>query len=284
MKRIISIQDLSCIGKCSQGVALPVLSAMGIECAVLPTALLSTHTAFDGFVSRDLTDCIRPILAHWKTMGLCFDAIYSGYLASEAQIDLVEEIFDDFGRAGNLFFVDPVMADNGSLYPGFSAAFPGKMRELCRLADIITPNVTEACLLTGLEYRTSHDEAFVRALLEGLLTLGAKTAIVTGIRTDTSHMGVAAMGTDGKLTLHYTDYIPAVFYGTGDLFASTCAGALTLGLPASDAISLAADQVVRTIRATTADPEAAWYGVNFEQTLPDLSARLREYLLKEEAK
>ncbi|MBQ6431909.1 MAG: pyridoxamine kinase [Oscillospiraceae bacterium] len=276
MKRIVSIQDFSCIGKCSQSIALPVLSAMGLECAALPTVLLSAHTAFDGFVSRALTDSIAPITEHWKRLGVRFDAIYTGYLGSAAQIAQVERIIADFGTDENLIFVDPVMADHGRLYAGFAPDFPESMKTLCRHADVITPNVTEACLLTGETYRERHEETFVRALLEKLLALGAKTAIVTGIRTDDAQMGVAVMDEAGKLSLHNTEYVPSVFYGTGDLFAATCAGALTLGLPAERAIALAADYVVQTIRVTAQDPDARWYGVNFEQTLPYLMKRLGE--------
>ncbi|MBQ3356523.1 MAG: pyridoxamine kinase [Oscillospiraceae bacterium] len=272
MKRIVSIQDFSCIGKCSQSIALPVLSAMGLECAALPTVLLSAHTAFDGFYSRELTDSIEPITGHWKRLGVRFDTVYTGYLGSEAQVALVEQVIADFAAA--LVFVDPVMADHGKLYPGFAPDFPARMKELCRRADVITPNVTEACLLTGENYCERHGEGFVRALLEKLLLLGAKTAIVTGIRMDENHMGVAAMDAAGRFSLHNTEFIPSVFYGTGDLFASTCAGALTLGMPAPAAIALAADYVVKTIRVTAQDSDARWYGVNFEQTLPYLMARL----------
>ena len=274
MKRIVSIQDFSCIGKCSQSIALPVLSAMGLECAALPTVLLSAHTAFDGFYSRELTDSIAPITDHWKKLGVRFDAIYTGYLGSAEQIALVEQVIADFGADGALIFVDPVMADHGKLYAGFAPDFPEQMKSLCRRADVITPNVTEACLLTGETYRERHEEAFVRRLLEKLRLLGAKTAIVTGIRTDDMRMGVAAMDEAGRFSLHETEYIPSVFYGTGDLFASTCVGALTRGLPAEKAIALAADYVVQTIRVTAGDPDARWYGVNFEQTLPYLMKRL----------
>lgn len=274
MKRIVSIQDLSCIGKCSQSIALPVLSAMGIECAALPTALLSAHTAFDGFVCRELSDGFAPITAHWKSMGVHFDAIYTGYLGSEAQVALLQQIFDDFDTDENLIFVDPVMADHGKLYSGFSPDFPEKMKSLCKRADIVTPNVTEACLLTQTPYRDWQSEADICSLLEKLLQLGPRTAIITGIRLDEQHMGVATMNADGKFSLHKTDYLPAVFYGTGDLFASTCVGALTLGMPAEEAIATAADYVLKTIRVTAANPDARWYGVDFEKTLPYLMARI----------
>ena len=284
MKRIVSIQDLSCIGKCSQSIALPVLSAMGIECATLPTALLSAHTAFDHFVSRELTDGFAPITAHWKSMGLGFDAIYTGYLGSEDQVAPVQRFFDDFGTEDTLIFVDPVMADHGKLYSGFTPTFPEKMKELCRRADIITPNVTEACLLTHTPYSEFQSEADIRTLLEKLLQLGPRTAIITGIRPDERHMCVATMSADGNLSLHETDYYPAVFYGTGDLFASTCVGALTLGIPAEKAIATAADYVLETIRVTAADPEARWYGVNFEETLPYLMMLIGRLPKTEEAK
>ena len=282
MKRIVSIQDLSCIGKCSQSIALPVLSAMGIECAALPTALLSAHTAFDSFVSRDLRDFFRLITAHWRSLGLRFDAIYTGYLGSEALIGLVLDLLRDFRTAETIVFVDPVMGDHGTLYAGLSPALPEQMKVLCRYADFITPNVTEACLLTGLPYRERHDEAFIRTLSERLLTLGAKNVIITGVRMNEAQMGVAAADAEGNLSLHMTAHLPGVFYGTGDLFASTCVGALTLGYSAADAIALAADYVVQTIRATTADPNARWYGVNFEDTLPALMTRLHRLPQKEE--
>lgn len=275
MKRIATIQDLSCIGKCSLGIALPVLSAMGIECAALPTALLSAHTAFDTFVSHDLTGLLPSLISHWKQLDLQFDAIYSGYLGSIEQIALVEDFLHHFRNEHTLVFIDPVMADRGALYTGISPDFPAAMRHLCSYADILTPNVTEACLLTGEDYRELHDETYLRRLLEGLLALGAKTAIVTGLRPDAQHMGVAAMSTDGRLALHMTDYIAGTFHGTGDLFAATCAGTLTLGYPPAEAIALAADHVVKTIRVTEHHPDRRWYGVDFESTLPLLMKQLR---------
>lgn len=275
MKRIISIQDLSCLGKCSQTVALPVLSAMGHECLVLPTALLSAHTAFDGFYSRELTDSFAPILAHWRRLGLRFDAIYTGFLASAGQVRQVEAIFDEFSAADTLRFVDPAMADRGALYPGFERDFPLAMARLCSRADIITPNVTEACLLTQTPWQEHYDAAFVRLLLDRLLQLGPRTAILTGLTVCGGHIGVAAMSRDGVLHLHTADYHPSVCHGTGDLFAATCVGALLRGRPVEEAIALAADYVSATIAATVADPGARWYGVNFEQTLPRLMELLK---------
>lgn len=281
MKRIVSIQDLSCIGKCSLGIALPVLSAMGLECAVLPTTLLSAHTAFPGFYSRDLSESFRPVTDHWKTMNLTFHGIYIGYLGSEEQIAGAEEFIRNFRREDTLVFVDPVMGDEGSLYPGFDLSFPERIKTLCRQADVITPNVTEACLLTGTAYADRYSRGEILTLLEKLLGLGAKIAVITGIRQDDSHMSVAVMERGGACSFYATDYLPKVYYGTGDLFSSVCAGALTLGLPPEEAICLAADCVVQTIRVTAADPEARWYGVNFEETLPYLMGRLGKLPEKE---
>ena len=274
MKRIVSIQDLSCIGKCSLGIALPVLSAMGLEFAVLPTALLSAHTAFPGFYSQDLSPSFSPIMAHWKDMNLEFQGIYTGYLGSPGQISRVEQLIREFRQKDTLIFVDPVMGDQGRLYPGFGPDFPQRMKALCSRADVITPNVTEACLLTGTDYARQHSREEIQALLEKLLGLGAKTAVITGIRQDEAHMSVAVMDGKGTLSFHTTDYLPKVYYGTGDLFSSVCAGAMTLGLPGPKSIALAADYVVQTIRATNADPNPRWYGVNFEETLPYLMERL----------
>lgn len=279
MKRIASIQDFSCIGSCSQTIALPVLSAMGVECAALPTALLSAHTAFDGFVSLDLTPQLPAIMAHWRAMHLRFDAVYTGYLASAEQVGLVAALLDGMDERPALTLIDPVMGDNGALYAGFSDSFPQAMRALCGRADILTPNVTEACLLTGTAYSPVQDAAQTRRLLERLLELGCRAAVLTGLRVD-GDMAVAALQRDGTGTLVRTSYIPEVFHGTGDLFASTCAGALVQGAPLERAVRLAADYVALTLRRTVQAPDRRWYGVNFQETLPELMARWQN--IKEE--
>lgn len=279
MKRIASIQDFSCIGSCSQTIALPVLSAMGVECAALPTALLSAHTAFDGFVSLDLTPQLPAIMAHWCAMHLRFDAVYTGYLASAEQVGLVGALLDGMDERPALTLIDPVMGDNGALYAGFSDAFPQAMRALCGRADVLTPNVTEACLLTGTAYSPVQDAAQTRRLLERLLELGCRAAVLTGLRVD-GDMAVAALQRDGTGTLVRTSYIPEVFHGTGDLFASTCAGALVQGAPLERAVRLAADYVALTLRRTVQAPDRRWYGVNFQETLPELMARWQN--IKEE--
>ncbi|MDD6090768.1 MAG: pyridoxamine kinase [Candidatus Limivicinus sp.] len=274
MKRIVSIQDISDIGKCSLTVALPVISAMGVECAVLPTAVLSAHSQFEGFRFHDLTDEMQPAAEHWKELGIGFDAIYTGYLGSYRQVDIVSGFFRDFG-SGAKIIVDPAMADNGVLYAGFDAGFPGKMAELCRGADLILPNVTEACFMLGEEYREEYDRAYIRGLLQGLAGLGAKKSAVTGVSFDKDKLGVVAYDSEtGEYFSRFGERFPAIFHGTGDIFASAVTGAIMNGLSVNDALSLAVDYTLECIRMTVKDPRHNWYGVNFEQAIPYLIKRL----------
>lgn len=174
MKRIASIQDVSCLGRCSQTVALPVVSTMGVECAILPTAVLSTHTSFPDFRCLDLTDQLLPVARHWKAQGVRFDALYTGYLASDRQVAVVLELLELLREEGTLLFVDPAMADHGKLYAGFGPEFPALMAQVVSKAQITVPNITEASLMTGLPYREDYDEAYVKALLRGVAALGAE--------------------------------------------------------------------------------------------------------------
>jgi len=275
MKRIVSIQDISCLGKCSLTVALPVISAMGVECAVLPTAVLSTHTMFQNFTCLDLTDQIAPIAAHWKSEKLAFDAIYTGYLASAEQIGEVCRFFDEFRTADNLILVDPAMADNGRLYPAFGPEFPAEMAKVCAKADVIAPNLTEACLLTGTPYRADFTEPEIRELLRRLTGLGAKKAVLTGVSFTPDRVGVMAYDPAREdFFSYFTEKLPQSFHGTGDLFASVCAGGLMNGLDLGASLRLAADMVVECIRLTAWKPDANWYGVEFEAAIPWLVRRL----------
>ena len=275
MKRIASIQDISCLGKCSLTVALPILSAMGVECAIVPTAVLSTHTMFSNFTCKDLTDQIGPIAAHWKSEGIGFDAIYTGYLASQEQIGDVCAFFDDFKTEENLIVVDPVMADNGKLYPAFGPEFPAEMAKVCAKADLIVPNLTEASLLTGLPYRTEQDEGYIRELLQALAGLGPRYVALTGVSFEKGRLGVMYYDREtDAYGSYFTEHLPASFHGTGDVFASTCVGGLMRGLPLGEALALAADYTVECIRLTLAAPGAKWYGVEFESAIPYLVSRL----------
>ena len=268
MKRIMSIQDISALGECSLTVALPILSAMGIECAVVPTAVLSTHTQFQGFTFHDLTDEMEPIAEHWKQQGFRFDAIYTGYLGSFRQVDIVKRYFRDFG-AGAKIIVDPAMADNGRLYAGFGPEFPAKMAELLDGADLVLPNLTEACFLLGKDYREDYDRAFITELLEGLLAKGAKTAALTGVSFEKGRLGVVSLdGATGNYSEYFTEHLPVSFHGTGDIYSSAAVGALMRGMDVPAALALAADYTVECIRLTLAEAEHNWYGVNFERATP----------------
>ena len=194
MKRVVSIQDISCLGKCSLTVALPIISAMGVETCVVPTAVLSTHTGgFKGFTFHDLTQEVTPISDHWKKEGITFDAIYTGYLGSFEQIELVGKFFDDFGGENTLVYVDPAMADHGVLYPGFTPEFAKEMGKLCGKADVIVPNITEASFMLGVDYvGDDYDEAYIKKMLKDLTGLGCKTAVLTGISFEEGKIGAMA--------------------------------------------------------------------------------------------
>lgn len=271
MKRIVTIQDISCVGKCSLTVALPIISAMGIEAAILPTAVLSTHTMFSEFTCKDLTDQIEPIAAHWKKENLVFDAVYTGYLGSFEQIDLMKKFFVDFKTDSNILFVDPAMADNGKLYPAFDEAFAKHMATLCAKADIIVPNITEAAFMTGTEYKETYDETYVKDLLRKLCESGAKISILTGVGFEEGKTGVMGYdSTTGEFHYYCHDKLPVSYHGTGDIFSSTCIGAIANGLDWKSSVKIAADYTAECIRLTLEDPAKPWYGVNFEQALPSL--------------
>ena len=275
MKRILTIQDISCVGKCSLTVALPIISAMGVETAILPTAVLSTHTMFKNFTVKDLTDQIKPITNHWKQEGVDFGAIYTGYLGSFEQIDLMKELFDEFKTESNILFVDPAMADNGKLYPAFDEAFAKYMATLCGKADIIVPNITEACFMTDMEYRTEYDEDYIKEMLNNLCQLGAKISLLTGVSFEEGKTGVMGYDSEKEEYFYYSHAkLPVSYHGTGDIFSSTCVGAMMNGLDWKDAAKVAADYTAECIRLTLEDPSKPWYGVNFEQAIPYLVKRI----------
>jgi pyridoxine kinase len=273
MKRVLTIQDISCLGKCSLTIALPVISALGVETVILPTAVLSTHTMFKNFTCKDLSDQIEPITRHWKDEDVKFDAIYTGYLGTIEQIDQVKEIFKMFKNDGLVTIVDPVMADNGKLYPAFDMDYVKKNAQLCAEADIVVPNITEASFMTGMDYREEYDEAYIKELLSRLNDLGAKISVITGVSLEKGKTGV--MGYDrstGEYYVYQNDRIDASYHGTGDLFSSTCVGEMMKGLDWRDAMRIAADYTAHTIEVTLENPEKPWYGVDFEKTIPELIA------------
>lgn len=271
MKRILTVQDISCLGKCSLTIALPVISALGVEAVILPTAVLSTHTMFNGWTCKDLSDQIGPITEHWKREGVKFDAIYTGYLGTEEQIEQMKQLFSDFGGDETLIFVDPAMGDKGKLYPAFDIAYAKKNAELCACADIIVPNITEAAFMTGMEYREEYDEAYVKEMLSRLDELGAKISILTGVSLEEGKTGV--MGYEratGEYYLYQNKKIDAAYHGTGDLFSSIVIGEIMKGMDWRDALRIAADHTAHTIEVTLKNPAEPWYGVDFEATMPEL--------------
>lgn len=274
MKRIVSIQDISCVGKCSLTVALPIISAMGVECGILPTAVLSVHTAFKSFTFDDLTDQIDPISKSWIDNDIDFDAIYTGYLGSFEQLELVSRFFDEHKDDGTLIFVDPAMADNGMLYKGFTPEFARAMGTVvCSKADIIDPNITEAAFMLGAEYKEdgSYGEDYVRELLQGLVALGPKKAVLTGVSLEPGSCGVYGLdGQTGEYFSYFNELVDARFHGTGDVFSSTAVGALMNNFELDEALAVAADYTVAAIKATISQPDHNWYGVDFETEIPYL--------------
>lgn len=269
-KRVLSIQDISCTGRCSLTVALPILSASGLETAVIPTAVLSTHTGgFTGYTFRDLTDDIEPIVKHWKTFDRGFDAIYTGYLAPR-QVDLVKDVFKAFKTEKTLALVDPAMADGGKMYPGFDLAFAKKMASLVALADITVPNLTEAYFLLGRPYRKEYDRETIRGLLKDLSALGPNNAIISGLSFDPGKVGVASYDRSRDSFDYFaTEDIKGYFHGAGDIFASGLLSGLMAGLSLPLSVRLAHDLVHESILKTLEDQEPDMrFGLHFEKAIP----------------
>ncbi len=277
MKRIVTIQDISCFGKCSITVALPLVSAMGIECAIIPTSVLSTHTGgFEGFTFRDLSDDIPKIADHWQKYNIDFDAIYTGYLGSMEQINSVIDFISRFKKENTLVFVDPAMADKGKLYTGFDSDFPAHMARLCSKADIIVPNITEASFMLGVPYTEDYDQQYIKDMLKSLCGLGCKKAALTGISFEKGTQGAVFYDSESdKYYSYFTDHIPMHFHGTGDTFASVFVGGMVRGLSYEKALELAVDFTVRCIKDTVPFANEHKYGTMFENTIPYLIDRLK---------
>ena len=274
MKRIVTIQDISCVGKCSLTVALPIISAAGVEAGVIPTAVLSTHTAFPKFTICDLTDEIESISDTFNELEIDFDAIYTGYLGSFRQLALVSDFIDRFGGKAKVV-IDPVMADNGVLYKGFTEKFAFSMAKLCAKADLIIPNLTEASFMLGIPYNPDYDEDYIKDVLKKLTDLGAKCAALTGIGFKDDEIGVYLYDSEKDEYYHYfNEKLPAAFHGTGDVYASATVGAMMRGFSVSESLSIAVDYTLLTMKKTLEDKEHRFYGVNFEEALPYYIDRL----------
>ena len=272
--RILTIQDISCVGQCSLTVALPILSACGLETAILPSAVLSTHSVgFRDFTFRDLTEDIPAIEHHWQQEGIRFQAVYTGYLGSARQIEMVQDICRNLLVPGGKKIVDPAMADRGELYPVFDMDFVQEMKKLVGEGDIVLPNITEASLLTDTEYREEYDEEYICGLVAGIHRLGAGTVVLTGVSYDAHSTGVL-VSEQGKQTYYRHELLDRGCHGTGDVYASSFVGAYMHGKTVPEAARIAADYTLACIK-NTLDDQDHWYGVKFEPVLGELIKALK---------
>lgn len=271
-KRVVAIHDISGFGKCSLTVALPIISAAGIETTVLPTAVLSTHTGgIAGFTYRDLTDDINPIAQHWKSLDLSFDAIYTGFLGSFEQLDLVSGFFDAFKTPDNIILVDPVMADYGKLYTIFTPEFVEGMAKLCSKADIIIPNITEAVFMLGEEYKEGpYNREYIENILIKLSGLGPKQVVLTGVYFEDDKLGAATYDKrTGVFGYSFANRIEGFYHGTGDVFGSALLGALLNGFDLLEATDIAVSFTTESIKRTAEAKTDVRFGVNFEESIPN---------------
>ncbi|WP_026199015.1 pyridoxamine kinase [Desulfitobacterium hafniense] len=276
-KRVAAIHDISCVGRCSLTVALPILSAAGFDTGVLPTAVLSTHTGgFEGFTYRDLTEDIEPIAKHWQSLDLKFDALYSGFLGSFAQIDLVADLFKTFRKDDTLVMVDPVMADNGVLYSVYSPEMAKGMAKLCSMADIIVPNLTEAAFMLEEDYvGDKYFQDYVEKILRKLSDMGAKKVVLTGISFDPAQLGAACYDREtDQVSYAFNERVEGYFHGTGDVFGSTLLSGLLNNFSLAEATQIAVDYTLKCIQLTVEGNQERRYGVCFERALPYLIQKL----------
>ncbi len=264
--KIVSLQDVSCYGQCSLTVALPILSSYGIETAILPSAILSTHTGgFKNFTVHDLSDELPKIISHWKQENIKFDGIYTGYIGNKEQFDYVLDLQKNLLNKNGLLFVDPAMADHGSMYYGLGEDIVKGMRKICSFADYIFPNITEACFLTNNEYKEEYDENYIHNLLNDLYKLGAKNVILTGVSLEKDKLG--AIWFNGTTThSYYGQWISKSYHGTGDIFSSVLIASILNGKSENDSLKEAVDFVINSINETL-DDNTHNYGVKFERVL-----------------
>ncbi|MBR5187578.1 MAG: pyridoxamine kinase [Clostridia bacterium] len=272
-KKVLAIHDISCLGRCSLTAAIPIISVSGAEVVPLPTAVLSTHTGgFLDFAFRDLTADMRSIADHWKKLGVRFDVIYTGYLGSLEQVTIVKEIIRDFSSADTLVVVDPVMADAGEYYSLITPDFAIGMRELCEMADIIMPNMTEAAFLLGEEYVEHRTQNEVETILRKLARLGPKKIVLSGVSSeDCSMIGAAAYDAfSDEISYTLAEKIEGFYHGTGDTFASALIAALTRNMKINEATKVAVEYTLACIRRTHTEGTDTRYGVDIENEFPTL--------------
>lgn len=275
-KRALTVQDLSCVGRCSLTVALPILSAAGVNTAVIPTALLSTHTGeFTGYTHLDLSDQLCPIVRHLRTLGLHYDAFYSGYLASGAQVEQILSMIDCLCDERTLLFVDPAFADNGRRYSLIDESMPAQMRRLCARAHTVTPNLTEAAFLLERPYPGErYDRKLIARYCRELLDMGPENAIITDVSFSPGETGVAMQSRAmAEPCFLFRTRLPGTFHGTGDVFASFALAGLLQEMSLEKATERALNLTHRAVELTLQEGEPLRYGVQFERVLSGLTEK-----------
>lgn len=269
-KKVVSVQDISCYGQCSLTVALPILSAMGIETVILPSSVLSTHTGcFDGFTVHDLTDEMPKIVNHWQKERISFDGIYTGYIGDSRQFETILSLRNQLNDGG-LFIVDPAMGDHGRLYPALTEDIVEGMKTIVSKADVVLPNITEASFLTGYEYSENYSKEQIEELLQKLSGMGPRYSVITGVTFEEGKIGASCYDKEtGEYTYYFSDFVDKVHHGTGDIFASVFVGGMVNGMSVYDSLRTASDFVVASIKATIGD-DSHYYGVHFESVIPTL--------------
>lgn len=275
-KRVAAIHDISGFGRCSLTVALPILSSTGIETVAMPTALLSSHTGIEGYTYMDLTDEMPFFLEHWNKLDLSFSSIYSGFLGSRRQIDIVCDFIDRFKDDNTIVMVDPAMADNGKMYPTFDISFAKDMKKLCKKADVIVPNITEAIFMLDMEYiEGPYTEEYIEGILKKLAQLGPSSVVLTGVSFDNNELGAASYDSNSDIVKYsFSPFIDSYYHGTGDVFASVVLSAMLNNCELDRSVDIAVDFVYKCLlRSGKAETNPCW-GVNFEAGLPELSKEL----------
>lgn len=276
MKRVLTIQDLSCVGKCSLTVALPIISAAGVETAVFPVSLLSTHSAFESYEKVDLSHLLESYEKMWEKYDINFDAVYVGYVGTENGLMQVENCINRLKNENNIIIIDPAIADNGEIYSGISEEYIKELEKLCKKADVLMPNLTEACILTGEEYKDcGYSKEYIENIMKKLSTLGCKNVVVTGVSYDNNEMGIACYNSETK---KYNEFFnkryKGVYYGAGDSLASAFTGALMNGISFEDSLEIAEKFISEAVRLSKNN--SRWYGINFEYAIPKYVEMIKE--------
>lgn len=270
MKKILTVQDFSCVGKCSLTVAIPIISAFGVEACALPTALLSTHTQFKHWTFANLCDEINPITRAWENEGIDFDGVYTGYLGAVDLIEQVKGIIQKFTAKDGLVMIDPAMGDHGRLYANFNMDYVKATKTLCAMADVVTPNITEAAFMLDMEYKPDYDREYLTELCRKLHENGAKDVVITGVRRSETQIGVFCLLGGTEIYEYYNEREHTDFHGTGDIYSSAVYGALMRGKSLPEAVRFACDYTKHCIAVTLAEPNHSIYGVNFEECTGDI--------------